>query len=118
VNRVGTDRCGVRRPERRGCVTDCPVLQLVCGRGETEHWSKALTRAWCAARLSCHRFLANHVRLIVPAAAYTVLETPRLRLLKIGGYVRSLAPHGHLRLASSHPGAPLWHLLATRERRL
>jgi hypothetical protein len=48
----------------------------------------------------------------------SVARRDLLRLLKIGDYLRSLIPHGHLRLASSHPAAPLWHLLATRERRL
>ncbi|MFN8663194.1 MAG: IS1380 family transposase [Thermomicrobiales bacterium] len=98
-------------------------------RGQTENWIKDLKRACFADRLSCHRFLANQVRLL-HAAAYTLLhalrtwlvaagvepltlETLRLRLLKIGGRVRQLATRVHLRLASSHPGEPLWHLLAT-----
>jgi hypothetical protein len=98
-------------------------------RGQTENWIKDLKRACFADRLSCHRFLANQVRLLLHAAAYTLLhrlrtwlvaagserltlETLRLRLLKIGGRVRQLATRVHLRLASSHPGEPLWHLLA------
>ena len=98
-------------------------------RGQTENWIKDLKRACFADRLSCHRFLANQVRLLLHAAAYTLLhrlriwlvaagsapvtlETLRLRLLKIGGRVRQLASRIHLRLASSHPGEPLWHLLA------
>ena len=101
-------------------------------RGETENWIKDLKRACFADRLSCHRFLANQVRLLLHAAAYTLLhtlrtwlvaagsarltlETLRLRLLKIGGRVRQLATRVHLRLASSHPGEPLWHLLAPTE---
>ena len=104
-------------------------------RGESENWIKDLKLACFADRLSCHRFLANQVRLLLHAAAYVLLdtirrwlvqvgserltlETLRLRLLKIGGRVRQLATHVHLRLASSHPGEPLWHLLATREGRL
>jgi hypothetical protein len=104
-------------------------------RGERENWIKDLTLACFADRLSCHRFLANQVRLLLHAAAYTLLdtirrwllkagservtlETMRLRLIKTGGRVRHLATHVHLRLASSHPGEPLWHLLATREGRL
>ena len=104
-------------------------------RGESENWIKDLKLACFADRLSCHRFLANQVRLLLHAAAYTLLdairrwlvaagservtlETLRLRLIKIGGRVRHLASHVHLRLASSHPGEPLWHLLATREGRL
>jgi hypothetical protein len=104
-------------------------------RGEAEHWIKDLKRACFADRLSCHRFLANQVRLLLHAAAYTLLdtirrwlvqagserltlETLRLRLIKIGGQVRQVATRFPLRLASSHPGEPLWHLLATREGRL
>lgn len=103
-------------------------------RGETENWIKDLKLACFADRLSCHRFLANQVRLLLHAAAYVLLdtirrwlvqagaerltlETLRLRLIKIGGRVRHLASHVHLRLASSHPGEPLWRLLATREGR-
>ncbi len=96
----------------------------------TENWIKDLKRACFADRLSCHRVLANQVRLLLHAAAYALhtlrcwlvaagsarltLETLRLRLLKIGGRVRQLATRVHLRLASAHPGEPLWHLLATR----
>jgi hypothetical protein len=103
-------------------------------RGETENWIKDLKRACFADRLSCHRFLANQVRLLLHAAAYTLLhtlrswlvaagsarltlETLRLRLLKIGGRVRHLATRVHLHLASSHPGEPLWHLLAAHRGR-
>jgi hypothetical protein len=98
-------------------------------RGQAENWIKDLKLACFADRLSCHRFLANQVRLLLHAAAYTLLhtlrtwlvraggapltlETLRLRLLKIGGRVRQLATRVHLRLASHHPGEPLWHLLA------
>jgi hypothetical protein len=103
-------------------------------RGATENWIKDLKLACFADRLSCHRFLANQVRLLLHGAAYVLLdtlrrwlvaagtarmtlETLRLRLLKIGGRVRQLATHVHLRLASSHPGEPLWHRLAAREGR-
>jgi Transposase DDE domain group 1 len=103
-------------------------------RGETENWIKDLKAACFADRLSCHRFLANQVRLLWHGAAYWLLdtlrhwlveagtermqlETLRLRLLKIGGRVRELATRVHLRLASSHPGEPLWHRLAAREGR-
>jgi hypothetical protein len=100
-------------------------------RGETENWIKDLKIACCADRLSCHRFLANQVRLLLHAAAYWVLDTlrrwlvqvgiermqlatVRVRLLKIGGRLHQLADGLHLRLASSHPGEPLWHRLAMR----
>ena len=104
-------------------------------RGETENGIKDLKLGCFADRLSCHRFLANQVRLLLHAAAYSLLDTLRrwlvatgtarmqldtlrLRLLKIGGRVRQLATHVPLRLASNHPGEPLWHHLATREGRL
>jgi hypothetical protein len=100
-------------------------------RGETENWIKDLKVACFADRLSCHRFLANQVRLLLHGAAYWLLDTLRrwlvaagtermqldtlrLRLLKISGRVRQLATRVHLRLASSHPGEPLWHHLSVR----
>lgn len=103
-------------------------------RGETENWIKDLKTACFADRLSCHRFLANQIRLLWHGAAYWLLDTLRrwlvqagtermrldtlrLRLLKIGGRVRQLATRVHLRLASSHPGEPLWRQLAAREGR-
>lgn len=103
-------------------------------RGETENWIKDLKTACFADRLSCHRFLANQVRLLLHGAAYWLLdtlrrwlvaagaerlrlETLRLRLIKIAGRIRQLPTRVHLRLASSHPGEPLWRHLATREGR-
>jgi hypothetical protein len=47
-------------------------------------------------------------------AARVQLDTLRLRLLKIGGRLRELPGRIHLHLASSHPGEPLWHLLASQ----
>ena len=111
-----------------------PPAQLYAwytARGETENWIKDLKAGCFADRLSCHHFWANQFRLLLHAAAYWLLATLRcwlerlgtarmelahlrLRLLKLGGRVRQLATQVHLRLASSHPGEPLWHLLATR----
>jgi hypothetical protein len=98
-------------------------------RGEPELWIKDLKHACFADRLSCHRFWANQFRLLLHAAAYWLLDTLRrdlmqagsarmqldtlrLRLVKIGGWVRQHAQTLHLHLASSHPGEPLWHLLS------
>lgn len=75
--------------------------------------------------------LANQFRLLLHAAAYWLLDTLRrelmqagvarlqldtlrIRLVKIGGWVRQHAETSHLHLASSHPGEPLWRLLAAR----
>lgn len=92
---------------------------------------KDLKEGCFADRLSCHRFWANQVRLLLHAAAYWLLDTIRrwlvrlhiphlqlgtlrLRLIKIGGWVRQRLDLISLHLASSHPAEPLWHLLATR----
>lgn len=101
-------------------------------RGEAEQWIKDLKDACFADRLSCHRFWANQFRLLLHAAAYWLLDTLRrwlvqagsarlqldtlrLRLIKIGGWVRA-SIHGFLlHLASSHPAEPLWHLLLPHE---
>jgi hypothetical protein len=100
-------------------------------RGEPELWIKDLKDACFADRLSCHRFWANQFRLLLHAAVYWLLDTLRrvllqariarmqldtlrLRLVKIGGWVREQGRALHLHLASSHPGEPLWHLLAAR----
>jgi hypothetical protein len=103
--------------------------------GETENWIKDLQTACFGDRLSCHRFLANQVRLLLNGAASWLLDTlrrwlvqvgaermqlvtVRLRLLKIAGRVRQLPTRVHVRLASSHPGEPLWYQLAARPGRL
>jgi Transposase DDE domain group 1 len=100
-------------------------------RGETENWIKDFKRACQADRLSCCRFWANQFRLLLHAAAYWLLDTLRrwlgrrgvprmqldtlrLRLIKIGAWVRQLTDRVRIHLASSHPGQPLWQLLATR----
>jgi hypothetical protein len=100
-------------------------------RGETENWIKDLKAGCFADRLSCHRFCANQFRLLLHAAAYWLLDTVRrwligqqvarmtlatlrLRLLKIGGWVREHHQHVRLRLASSHPSEAWWRVLATR----
>jgi hypothetical protein len=102
-------------------------------RGEPEGWIKDFKNACRADRLSCHRFWANQFRLVLHAAAYWLLDTLRrwlvqagavrmqldtlrLWLLKIGGRVHQWVSHVRIHLASSHPGQPLWILLATRLR--
>lgn len=102
-------------------------------RGEGEGWIKDLKVACLADRLSDHRFFANQFRLLLHAAAYWLLDTLRrwlgtmrvarmqldtlrLRVLKIGGRVWQHTDRVRLRLASSHPGQPLWdRLLAYRQ---
>lgn len=101
-------------------------------RGEGEGWIKDLKVACFADRLSDHRFWANQFRLLLHAAAYWLLDTIRrwlgamrvermqldtlrLRLLKIGGRLYQCRDRVRLRLASSHPGQPLWHQLAAHQ---
>jgi hypothetical protein len=103
-------------------------------RGEAEGWIKAFKRALKADRLSCHRFWANHFRLLLHAAAYWLLDelrgrlvaagvrrmqmdTLRLRLVKIGGRVHQLLTKVRLHLASGHPGQPLWDALLSVDRK-
>ncbi len=100
-------------------------------RGEPEQWIDQLKATCFADRLSDHRFFANQFRLLLSAATYWLLhtlrqwlcqakvplmrlETLRLNLIKTGGRVFDLADRLRLRLASSHPGQPLWQLLARR----
>lgn len=128
-------------PNTRFVVTTRPRTDLAqtvydeyVRRGEPENWIKDLKNHCFADRLSCHTFVANQFRLLLHAAVYWLLDTLRrwlmragmeriqldtlrLRLIKIGGWVRELATVVRLHLASSHPGRPLWDLLATRPER-
>lgn len=111
--------------------TDDPqaVYDGYVGRGETENWIKDLKRGCFADRLSCHRFWANQFRLLLHAAAYWLLDTlrrwlvaanvarmtlatVRLKLIKIGGWVREQQQKVRLRLAASHPNEDWWRALA------
>lgn len=127
-------------PNTRFVVTSRPDEPLALydwyvDRGEAEGWSKDCKAGCFADRLSCHRFWANQFRLLPHAAAYWLLDTLRrwltdlrvprmrldtlrLRLIKIGGWVRELLTRARLHLASSHPRESLWRLLAARPARL
>ena len=102
--------------------------------GGPELWIKDLKQGCFADRLSDHTFLANQFRLLLHVAVYWLLttlrrwltrrhvarmqlDTLRLWLLKIGGWLRWHLGNLRLHLASSHPGEPLWHLLASRPNR-
>jgi hypothetical protein len=121
-------------PNTRFVVTNRPepplaIYDWYVDRGEPEQWIGDLKLGCFADRLSDHRFWANQFRLLLHAAAYWLLDTLRrhlvrlgvarmelatlrLRLLKIAGRVRERLGRIRLHLASSHPGEPLWHLLA------
>jgi hypothetical protein len=123
----------VTGPNTRFVVTTRPdppeaLYAWYTDRDETGNGIKDLTVACVADRLSCHRFLglllhgaayclqATLRRWLVAAGADRMqVVTLRLCLIKIGGRVRQLATRVHLRLASHHPGEPLWYRLATQE---
>lgn len=105
------------------------VYDAYVARGEAENWIKDLKRGCFADRLSCHRFWANQFRLLLHAAAYWLLDTLRrwliaakvarmtlatirLRLIKIGGWVREQPRQVRLRLAASHPNEDWWRALS------
>src|SRR5205823_5328415 len=115
--------------------TDEPLVlyDRYVDRGESENWIKDFKNALRADRLSDHRFWANAVRLLLHAAACWLLDqlrrwlvsaqaarlqldTLRLRIIKIGGWVRECGtapiPDVCVHLRSHHPGIALWLLLA------
>lgn len=113
--------------------TDAPLdlYNWYVRRGEPELWIKDFKRACLADRLSDHRFVANQFRLLLHAAAYWLLDTLRrwllaqgvarmqldtlrLRLIKVGAWVRQRLDAVRLHLPASHPGEPLWYALAAR----
>jgi hypothetical protein len=121
--------------------TDAPltVYDWYVDRGQPENYLKDLKNALQADRLSDHRFWANAFRLLLHAAAFWLLDTLRrwlaaadaeaahlqldtlrLRMLKIGGWVREVTdrygPDLCLHLSSHHPGAAHWRLLAPSAR--
>jgi Transposase DDE domain group 1 len=102
--------------------------------GSPERCIKDLKQGCFADRLSDHRFWANQFRLFLHVAVYWLLhtvrrwlmqqgvarmqlDTLRLWLIKIGGWLRFHQQQIRLHLAASHPGEPLWHLLASRPNR-
>lgn len=105
-------------------------------RGEAcENSIKDLKNALKGDRLSCHRFWANQVRLLLHAAAYTLLfalrrcaagtelaavqfDTLRLRLLKIGASVVGSVRRVIVHLSASCPWQRMWVLIARRVLRL
>jgi hypothetical protein len=111
-----------------------PPLELYdwyVDRGEPEQWIDQRKSTCFADRLSDHRFWANHFRLLLSAATYWLLhnlrrwlcraqvpsmrlETLRLNLIKIGGRALEFTSRLRLHLATSHPGQPLWLILAHR----
>jgi len=130
-------------PNTRFVVTNRPDAPLALydwyvDRGAAENWIKDLKNALAADRLSDHRFWANAFRLVLHAAAYWLLDTLRrwlapvpevahaqldtlrLQVLKVGGWieelVESVGADWFLHLSAHHPGARLWPHLARATR--
>ena len=132
----------VKGPNTRFVVTtraDDPLTlyDWYVDRGEPENWIKDFKNVLRADRLSDHRFWANAFRLLLHAAAYWLLDhlrrwllsaqvprlqfdTLRLRIIKIGGWVRESTgfaiPSICIHLSSHQPGQALWLLLARASR--
>lgn len=92
-----------------------------CGRGRMENFIKDHKNALHSDRTSCHRFTANHFRLLLHSAAYVLLhalaekglrgselaksqfDTIILRVLKIGAQVVEGASRIRIHLPASCP---------------
>jgi len=95
--------------------------EVYCARGEMENRIKEQQLMLFADRTSCHKFLANQLRLLLSAAAYVLVEavrrlglagtqlaraqvsTIRLRLFKVAGLVQVSVRRVYVRLASGFP---------------
>jgi hypothetical protein len=106
--------------------------QRYCQRGDMENRIKEQQLGLFADRTSCHRFVANQFRVLLAAAAYvlvahirrvglvgTELEraevgTIRLKLFKVGAWVKRSVRRVVVRLASSYPWQELFVAVAGR----
>ena len=94
-----------------------------------ENRIKDLKNALFADRLSCRRFVANSMRLVLHAAAYVLMwelrerlevtelaraqfDTIRLRLLKIGARVKTIVRRIWVHMTSACPDRETWLLHA------
>jgi Transposase DDE domain group 1 len=100
---------------------DALYERLYCARGEAENRIKEAQLDLFGTRASCHKFLANQMRLLLAALAYTLMQrlrelalcgselarataaTIRVRLLKIGAAIVRNTRRVRVLLASHHP---------------
>lgn len=104
---------------------------IYCQRGEIENRIKELHHGLELDRTSCHRFLANQLRVLLTAAAYILMQELRLhaagtslarnqvwilrdRLLKVGATVVASVRRLVLRLPSSFAYRREWSVIARR----
>ena len=105
------------------------VFAFYNDRGECENRIEEFKNGFRADRLSCHRFLANALRLLLHAFAYNLvnlfrllqlpqawrsiqIETLRARLFKIGARIRQTARCIRVHLATGWPWQALFGKLA------
>ncbi len=103
-------------------------------RGDAENRIKEFKLDLCSGRTSCHRFLANQLRLLlnhassilmkvlqltlsVTAYAGAQVNTVRVRLLKVAASVVETSRRVCFHLPTSFPQQHLWHTLLARLQR-
>lgn len=107
------------------------VWNIYCKRGDSENRIKELKNDLEIDRTSCTSFLANQMRVLLTAVAYTLYQelrgtlrgtelergmvsTLRQRLLKIGATITETARRIVISMSSCHPWKNLWELAAAR----
>lgn len=127
---------GQQGSKPRYVVTDLPgspkmlYERRYCARGEAENRIKEAQLDLFGRRVSCHRFHANQLRLLLAALAYTLMinlrrlalsgtelaqactATIRTKLLKIGAAVVRNTRRVRVLLASAHPMKHVFMLAA------
>jgi len=109
-------------------MTPAEVYAEYCLRGQAENFIKDFKLGTKGDRLSCHRFVANSLRLLLHSVAYQLLhelrrlatgelrvarvETLRLVVLRVGALVHESARKLWVRMSSSFPGREAWERLA------
>lgn len=66
-----------------------------------------------ADRTSCHKFVANQFRVLLAAAT---VQTIRLKLFKVGAWVRKSVRRWVVRMSGGYPWADLFATVAARMR--
>jgi hypothetical protein len=103
-----------------------------CGRGDMENRIKEIKRGVFSDRTSCHKWWANHLRLILSSMAYVLMEsmrrialkntelakaqceTIRLKLYKIGAIILRNTRRIRFLLSSNYPKQPLFLEIAKK----
>ena len=115
--------------------TNRAVVRFYNQRGTAEQWIKEGKEATHWTRLSCHRFRANEVRLLLGVIAYNLgnllrrlvlpvtiqdwsLTSLQQRLIKTGGRLIRHARYFTLQLAESYLTGPLFRQILRRIERL